>query len=59
MAEQPSIYKKEYQEIELQDGEPCHHPGCASHISHPCEICRRKGARGHTWIIVECKGKKK
>lgn len=28
-----------------RDGESCSHPGCASHISHPCEKCDRKGAR--------------
>lgn len=26
------------------DGVPCDHPGCASHISHPCEGCGRIGA---------------
>lgn len=25
------------------DGEPCDHPGCLSHISHPCEGCGRRG----------------
>lgn len=25
----------------LRDGEPCDHPGCLSHISHPCEGCGR------------------
>jgi hypothetical protein len=27
----------------LPDGEPCDHPGCLSHISHPCEVCGRVG----------------
>lgn len=27
----------------LRDGEPCSHPGCLSHISHPCEGCGRIG----------------
>jgi len=27
----------------LKDGEPCHHRGCLSHISHPCEGCGRVG----------------
>jgi hypothetical protein len=27
----------------LRDGEPCRHPGCLSHISHPCEDCGRIG----------------
>jgi hypothetical protein len=25
----------------LKPGEPCGHPGCLSHISHPCEGCGR------------------
>lgn len=29
-----------------QDGEPCSHPGCKSHISHPCEGCGRIAACG-------------
>jgi hypothetical protein len=28
------------------DGEPCHHPGCKSHVSHPCEGCGRVMAQG-------------
>ena len=30
-------------EHRLKDGEPCDHPGCLSHISHPCEGCGRVG----------------
>ena len=26
-----------------QPGQPCNHPGCCSHISHPCEECGRTG----------------
>ena len=33
-----------------QDGVPCGHPGCASHLIHPCEACDRIGARG---IVIE------
>jgi hypothetical protein len=33
---------------ELKNGEPCNHPGCQSHITHPCEGCGRIGARGRT-----------
>jgi hypothetical protein len=30
------------------DGVPCKHPGCMSHISHPCEGCGRTGGiRSH------------
>jgi hypothetical protein len=28
---------------ELKDGQPCSHPGCLSHLSHPCEGCGRIG----------------
>ena len=27
----------------LRDGEPCSHPGCSGHFSHPCEVCGRIG----------------
>ena len=33
-------------DIKYWDGEPCNHPGCRNHISHPCEVCGRIGARG-------------
>lgn len=26
---------------ELEDGVACSHPGCLSHVSHPCEGCGR------------------
>ena len=29
----------------LRDGEPCTHPGCLSHLTHPCEGCGRVGGR--------------
>ena len=29
----------------LLDGVPCDHPGCLSHISHPCEVCGRIAGR--------------
>lgn len=35
----------------LRDGEPCNHPGCLSHISHPCEGCGRIGGRIATGAI--------
>jgi hypothetical protein len=28
-----------------RDGQPCPHPGCLSHVSHPCEGCGRIGGR--------------
>lgn len=27
--------------IRIQDGNPCSHAGCLSHVSHPCEGCGR------------------
>lgn len=27
----------------LRDGEPCTHPGCLKHLTHPCEGCGRVG----------------
>jgi hypothetical protein len=32
-----------YEHRELRDGEPCGHPGCLSHRTHPCEGCGRVG----------------
>jgi hypothetical protein len=29
----------------LRDGEPCSHPGCLRHLTHPCEGCGRVGGR--------------
>lgn len=29
----------------VPEGVPCKHPGCLSHISHPCEGCGRIGGR--------------
>jgi hypothetical protein len=30
---------------QLRDGEPCSHPGCLKHVTHPCEGCGRVGGR--------------
>jgi len=30
----------------VQEGEPCAHPGCLQHRSHPCEVCHRVGGKG-------------
>jgi hypothetical protein len=30
---------------QLRDGEPCTHPGCLKHLTHPCEGCGRVGGR--------------
>ena len=37
----------------LEDGIPCNHPGCLSHVTHPCEGCGRTAGRytttGNPW----------
>ena len=44
---------------ELKHGEPCEHPGCLSHVSHPCEGCGRIAGRptptpeGKDWVDKE------
>jgi len=40
---------------ELRDGEPCKHPGCLSHYSHPCEGCGRIRGRRVSITPVECR----
>lgn len=32
----------------LREGEPCTHPGCLKHVTHPCEGCGRVGGRSMT-----------
>lgn len=32
---------KSFNTASFKIGEPCSHPGCLSHISHPCETCGR------------------
>lgn len=36
-----------------KDGLPCNHPGCLSHISHPCEGCGRIGGKYPMDIIAD------
>lgn len=36
----------------LRDGEPCSHPGCLSHRSHPCEGCGRTGGVTPIHLVV-------
>ena len=42
---------------EAKQGQPCSHPGCANHVSHPCEECGRIAIMGdsyqHAKIPVE------
>ena len=35
-----------YDGSSIPDGQPCGHPGCLNHISHPCEGCGRIGGMG-------------
>lgn len=35
---------------DLRPGEPCDHPGCLSHVSHPCESCGRTAGRGYYFV---------
>lgn len=39
--------------LKYGDGQPCNHPGCMAHISHPCEGCGRRGAIGEVYEVVE------
>jgi len=32
-------------DVHLEDGKPCSHKGCLSHITHPCEGCGRIAGR--------------
>ncbi len=41
-----SISRTRPSKIDANDGEPCDHPGCLSHITHPCEGCRRIAGQG-------------
>lgn len=31
--------------MQYKDGEPCTHPGCLNHVTHPCEGCGRIAGR--------------
>ena len=35
----------EVEPARLEDDEPCGHPGCLHHVSHPCEGCGRIAGR--------------
>lgn len=36
--------------LSFKDGEPCDHPGCLGHVTHPCEGCGRVAGRGSVRI---------
>jgi hypothetical protein len=39
--------------IKYNDGQPCEHKGCLSHLSHLCEGCGRIGGRGVVYYDEE------
>ena len=40
-------------DLQLRRTEPCSHPGCFSHVSHPCEGCGYQAGRlPIDWVIV-------
>ena len=49
-------YKDKQERMEKQiktlykNKEPCKHPGCLSHKSHPCEYCGRIEASGEVQV---------
>lgn len=42
-----------YSVVAYPDGVPCDHAGCERHISHPCEVCGRIGAKGTGYARVD------
>ena len=39
---------------ELKDGQPCSHPGCLNHVSHPCEGCGRIAGKKMSEELKPC-----
>lgn len=37
----------------FRDGQECWHAGCSRHVSHPCEVCGRIGAKGEVTMTME------
>lgn len=37
--------------MDFEDGVPCQHKGCLSHVTHPCEGCGRVAGRGVVNVI--------
>jgi len=37
--------RRDKKRAELNQGEPCGHPGCLNHVTHPCEGCGRIAGR--------------
>jgi hypothetical protein len=50
-----NIFRKEILGIPvkvLKSGQPCDHPGCIAHSTHPCEVCGRINAKGDVTVDV-------
>ena len=39
--------------IMVMDGDPCNHPGCRCHLTHPCEVCHRIGCKGNSYYKLD------
>jgi hypothetical protein len=42
-------YIDKYFKVTYEDGQPCKHPGCLKHVTHPCEGCGRYVGRGRAY----------
>ena len=40
---------------DLPDGVACEHPGCLSHLTHPCEGCGRVGGKFNPYSCADCR----
>ena len=54
MIPQVQILSPSPMDIKVKDGEPCPNTGCRHHVTHPCELCGRMGARGETTVRWGC-----
>ena len=39
-------YIDRYFKVTYESGQPCKHPGCLKHVTHPCEGCGRYAGQG-------------
>lgn len=51
-------YNDECKTVTVHEGEPCIHPGCLQHISHPCEVCHRVAGKGVAVYDIESERRK-
>ncbi len=40
------------EKVLYRDGQPCKHPGCHSHRTHPCEKCGRIECEGDVLVSI-------